>query len=99
MSEERVPVNVDDADLVGTRRARGRVGLRLTDIDAGKPLSPRQLQMLQRIAEGDTNEQIAHLYGISAETVKATVRKVLGKMGAASRAHAVAIGFRQGLLS
>jgi DNA-binding NarL/FixJ family response regulator len=61
-------------------------------------LSPRETQVLQRIAEGDTNQQIARVFQRSEETVKSHVKHVLEKLGASSRAHAVTIGFRQGLL-
>ena len=62
------------------------------------PLTPRQVQILQLIAEGLSNEQIANRLRLSAETVKSHVSAVHAKLGADSRAHAVAIAFRHGLL-
>ena len=61
-------------------------------------MSPRRHRVLELIAEGYTNDQIARALDISEETVKTHVRKLLGALGARCRAHAVAIGFRKGLL-
>lgn len=63
-----------------------------------KPLSPRELEVLTLLAEGQSNKEIAALIGTSEETAKAHVRSVLAKLGARSRAHAVTVGFRQGLI-
>jgi DNA-binding NarL/FixJ family response regulator len=61
-------------------------------------LSGRETDVLSRISEGDSNAQIgAHLF-VSIDTVKTHIRNLLVKLQARSRAHAVAIGFRLGLL-
>ena len=61
-------------------------------------MTPRELAVLARIAEGDQNNEIANVLVISPETVKSHVRNILLKLQARSRAHAVAIGLRQGLI-
>jgi DNA-binding CsgD family transcriptional regulator len=64
-----------------------------------EPLTPRELEVLQLIADGLSNKQIAARLWLSVETVKSHVCAVHAKLGAESRAHAVAIALRQGLLS
>jgi DNA-binding CsgD family transcriptional regulator len=61
-----------------------------------KPLSPREREILTRIAFGDTGEQIATELFISPETVRTHIRNVLLKLGARTRPHAVALGLQRG---
>jgi DNA-binding NarL/FixJ family response regulator len=59
----------------------------------------RELEVLQLVADGLVNREIGqHLY-LSEETVKSHVRHLLAKLQARSRAHAVAVGFRRGLIA
>ena len=62
-------------------------------------LSPREGQVLALLIEGATNKEIALQLGISERTVKAHVTGIFNKLGAGSRAEAVAIAMRGGLLS
>lgn len=62
-------------------------------------LSQRELQVLQMIALGDSNLQIAKKLFISLHTVKTHVRRIYGKLGVARRTHAVATARRQGFMS
>ena len=59
----------------------------------------RETEVLQLIAEGLVNREIGQRLFLSEETVKSHVRHLLAKLQARSRAHAVAIGFRRGLVS
>jgi DNA-binding NarL/FixJ family response regulator len=61
-------------------------------------LTPRELEVLTMVAEGLGNRAIAKGLGISVHTVKFHVAAVLDKLGARSRAEAVAVGLRRGLL-
>lgn len=61
-------------------------------------LSPRQLDVLQRMATGQMNDAIALGMGISAETVKSHVSSILRKFGASSRTEAVAMALRRALI-
>jgi len=61
--------------------------------------TPREVQVLQLIAEGLVNREIGKVLFLSEETVKSHVRHLLAKLQARSRAHAVAIGFRRGILN
>ena len=62
-------------------------------------LSKRENQVLTLLAQGAPNKEIALELGISERTVKAHVTSIFNKLGASSRAEAVAIAMRSGLLS
>jgi DNA-binding NarL/FixJ family response regulator len=63
-----------------------------------QPLTRRELEVLGFLAEGLANKNIAARLGISEHTVKTHVASILTKLDAFSRAEAVAIGARQGLI-
>jgi len=63
-----------------------------------EPLTPREREVLQMLAGGLANKEIAAKLSISDHTAKFHVASILGKLGAASRAEAVAIGIRRGLV-
>jgi len=63
-----------------------------------EPLTPREIEVLRMLAEGDANKAIAWKLGISEHTVKFHVSSIMSKLGAASRTEAVATGIRQGLV-
>lgn len=62
-------------------------------------VTQRELQILHWVREGKSNLDIGELLGISALTVKNHVQKVLRKLGANNRAHAVTLALRLGLLA
>ena len=55
-------------------------------------LTEREIDVLRQVAAGNANKIIADHLEISEETVKAHMRKILSKLGANDRTHAVAIG-------
>jgi DNA-binding NarL/FixJ family response regulator len=61
-------------------------------------LTPRELEVLDLLAEGLSNKAIAHRLGISDHTVKFHVNAVMGKLGAQSRTEAVVRATRLGLI-
>jgi NarL family two-component system response regulator YdfI len=61
-------------------------------------LTPREIEVLQMLGEGLANRVIAGRLGISVHTAKFHVGSILGKLGAATRAEAVALGIRRGLI-
>ena len=63
------------------------------------PLTHRETQILNYVAEGNTNKQIAHILGISEQTIKSHVSAILRKLNANDRAHAVALAMRNGWIS
>lgn len=60
-------------------------------------LTAREFEVLQRMAEGESNRAIAKRLGIGEGTVKTHVNNILGKIGADSRTEAVVRAFRLGL--
>jgi DNA-binding NarL/FixJ family response regulator len=61
-------------------------------------LSPRQREMLQSIARGLSNPEIAKQFGISIYVVKEHIAALFAKIGAANRSEAVAIAMRKDLI-
>jgi len=66
--------------------------------DLPEPLSQREQEVLQLVAEGLTNQQIADRLVISIRTVKKHVENIHGKLGVQNRTQAVARGLALGLL-
>jgi len=62
-------------------------------------ITPRERDVLERLAEGLSNREIAAVLGISEHTAKFHVASVLAKLGAANRAEAVRQGIRRGWLT
>lgn len=61
-------------------------------------LSNREKEVLQRLADGATLEEMAHVMGVSKFTVRDYLTSVNRKLGAKHRAEAVAIGLRTGVI-
>ncbi len=84
----------------------GRVaGLVFTDterrVQQSQPtivLPPRQLEVLRGMADGKSNAQIERELYVTADTVKTHAVALFKRLGASDRAHAVALGFRKGVI-
>ena len=63
-----------------------------------EPLSVRELEVLDQLAEGLSNKLIAHRLNISEHTVKTHVASIFAKLGASSRTEAVSQAIRRGLV-
>jgi DNA-binding NarL/FixJ family response regulator len=63
-----------------------------------EPLTARELQVLQLVAQGLPNKGIARRLGISENTAKFHVASLSGKLGASSRTEAVTLAARRGLI-
>ena len=59
-------------------------------------LTPRETQILNHIADGKSNKQIANILQISERTIKNHVSAILRKLNANDRTHAVALAIRRG---
>ena len=78
------------------------VGVGLADpAPAGRrlTLTERELQVLRGMADGKSNAEIGRELFVSEDTVKTHARRLFRKLGARDRAHAVAAGFRAGLVA
>jgi DNA-binding NarL/FixJ family response regulator len=89
-------------DLVSSQPERSD-GAGLARPGAGAPptapaLTPREREVLSMLAEGLPNKLIAARLGISEHTVKTHLEAIFDKLGASTRAEAVARGVRRGLL-
>ena len=62
------------------------------------PLSKREREILQMVANGSTTKEVARGLGISPHTVKTHLERIFEKLGANDRAQAVAIAIRTGLV-
>ena len=69
------------------------------DQEYEEPLTAREVEVLELLAEGLPNKSIAIRLGISDQTVKFHVASICGKLGAANRTDAVRRGVRRGLVS
>lgn len=72
--------------------------LLMSHVDPDSPLSEREREILQLLAEGLHTEEVARRIGLSAETVKSDTRRAIQKLEADSRVHAVAIAVRQAII-
>jgi DNA-binding NarL/FixJ family response regulator len=63
-----------------------------------EPLTPREIEVLRMLAEGEGNKAIAWKLSISEHTVKFHVASIMSKLRASSRTEAVTIGIRRGLI-
>jgi two-component system, NarL family, response regulator DegU len=62
------------------------------------PLTPREIEILEFIAKGYLNKQIAAELGISEQTIKNHVTSILRKLNANARTEAVVVAIKQGLI-
>jgi DNA-binding NarL/FixJ family response regulator len=89
-----------EADAILTAPARGfGIGDRGSDDALLDPLTPREVQVLELLAEGLANKAIAERLGISDQTVKFHVASIYGKLGAANRTDAVRRAVRRGMIT
>jgi two-component system response regulator DegU len=67
--------------------------------DILSPLTPREIEILDYIAKGFLNKQIAIELGISEQTIKNHVTSILRKLNANARTEAVVLAIKQGVIS
>lgn len=90
--ERRLPpalVNKALEQLESLTRARRQAEFGLTD---------QELRLLQMLADGASTPEMMHSLYLSERTIKRKIQDILAKLGAASRAQAVALAFKRGLL-
>jgi DNA-binding NarL/FixJ family response regulator len=91
-------------EAAAARRGAGRAGSMVGMVppvlrELEQEPTAREIEVLQLVADGLVNREIGQRLFLSEETVKSHVRHLLAKLQARSRAHAVAVGFRRGLIA
>ena len=97
-------LTADDLDgvavlIVDAQDAHGSERRADAQTDLVEPLTPREQEVLEQMAAGLSNRQIALALDISEHTVKFHGSAILGKLGVSSRAAAIRQGMRQGLVT
>ncbi len=67
--------------------------------EMAEALSERELEVLQAVASGKSNKEIAEALALSTNTVQVHLRNIFGKLGVGSRTEAVTHALRNGLIS
>ena len=82
----------------GKKRIPPEIAAQLAEHLSDEALTGREVEVLQRIAGGNRNRDIAKELFISEETVKVHIKHIMEKLGANDRTQAVAIGLRRGII-
>jgi DNA-binding NarL/FixJ family response regulator len=82
----------------GQRRIPREVADGLAEHVHDDALSARELDVLRRVAGGNSNRRVAAQLGISEDTVKAHMKNILSKLDANDRTHAVTIALKRGII-
>jgi DNA-binding NarL/FixJ family response regulator len=82
----------------GHRRIPPEIAAELAEHAGEEDLSARELEVLGLVAGGNANKEIAARLRITEETVKSHITKILAKLGANDRTHAVTIGLKRGII-
>ena len=82
----------------GKKRIPSQLAARLAEHMSDDDLTPREIEVLGQIAEGNRNRDIAEKLSITEETVKVHIKHIMEKLGASDRTQAVAIGLRRGII-
>lgn len=82
----------------GKKRVPPQVAARLAEHMSDEDLTAREIEVLNQIAGGNRNKDIAEKLFITEETVKVHIKHIMDKLGANDRTQAVAIGLRRGII-
>jgi DNA-binding NarL/FixJ family response regulator len=82
----------------GHKRVAPKVAAELAMHTAEEQLTARELEVLNRIAKGNANKEIAAQLSVREDTVKSHVGNILEKLDANDRTHAVTIGLKRGII-
>jgi DNA-binding NarL/FixJ family response regulator len=82
----------------GRRRIPPDIAMTLAEHQGSEALTEREIEVLQQIAEGNANKEIATNFHISDTTVKGHVRNILAKLNTNDRTHAVTIALKRGII-
>jgi DNA-binding NarL/FixJ family response regulator len=82
----------------GGRRIPPEIAAELAEHVIDDALTDREVDVLRKVALGNSNKIIAGQLGVSEETVKGHMKSILSKLGANDRTHAVTIAMKRGYL-
>ena len=82
----------------GKKALSAEASFELAEHATDELLTPAEIEVLQLIAAGNANKQIADQLSITEETVKGRVKNILSKLGANDRTHAAMIGVKRGII-
>jgi len=86
------------AVATGRRYIPAQVGSRIAENLPRTGLSTREIEVLQSVAAGMRNKEIAFQLGVSEATVNAHIKHILEKLHASDRTHAVTTALRRGII-
>jgi DNA-binding NarL/FixJ family response regulator len=84
--------------LQGKPAADPAIALQASSPSGGEELSAREINVLRFVAEGESNARIGVRLSITEHAVKARIKRILRKLDAQARAHAVAIARHRGFI-
>jgi len=82
----------------GKKTLSPEASYQIAEHSADEALTPAEVSVLQLIAAGNANKQIASQLSITEETVKSRIKNILAKLGAHDRTHAAMIGIKRGII-
>jgi DNA-binding NarL/FixJ family response regulator len=82
----------------GRRPLRPEVKARLDERAAQPTLTPREIQVIELVAAGKRNKEIAAILGISEETVQVHLKNIFAKLKVSERTAAVNVALRRGIV-
>jgi two-component system NarL family response regulator len=82
----------------GTHLLDPDLQVRMSERAARPVLSPREVQVIDRIAQGMRNKEVAAALGLSEETVQTYVKNILAKLGVNDRTAAVKVALQRGII-
>ena len=82
----------------GKKRIPAEIAAHLAEHYSDEALTQREIEVLNQIAGGNRNRDIAEKLFITEETVKVHIKHLMEKLGATDRTQAVAIGVRRGII-
>ena len=82
----------------GKKRIPPEIAAHLAEHYSDEALTGREVEVLQQVASGNRNRDIAEKLFITEETVKVHIKHIMEKLGATDRTQAVAIGVRRGII-
>jgi DNA-binding NarL/FixJ family response regulator len=82
----------------GQRRLSAEVAAEIAEHATDDGLTPREIDVLRLVTDGNANKEIAARLSLAEETVKSHLRNILAKLSANDRTHAVAIGLKRGII-